>query len=156
VIEGLDHTYKCGDVMSYFLDRCGPRKILDVDMPCGENAKRLCGDGARTQNSFRKLAAAVGLRDEPDPEPEPEPEPDTEVEPETEPEVGPQDPYADSDSDSDGDDDDNEWSELEDGAILRGSDGFLYRVHRVRQRGRTVVVMERIGRARPSRQRRAN
>lgn len=71
---GLDHTYKCGDMMSYFLDRCGPRRILDVDMPCGEGAPRTCGDGEDTQNSFRKLAAAVGLRGSPQPEPEPEPE----------------------------------------------------------------------------------
>src|SRR5688572_20831161 len=59
---GLDHTYKCGDIMSYFLDRCGPRKIFDVEAPCGEDSARKCGDGKKTQNSYRKLALAVGLR----------------------------------------------------------------------------------------------
>jgi hypothetical protein len=77
---GLDHTYKCGDIMSYFLDRCGPRKILDVEAPCGEDSPRRCGDGKQTQNSYRKLAQAVGLRKgQPEPEPEPEPEPDDDV-----------------------------------------------------------------------------
>ena len=64
---GLDHTYKCGDVMSYFLDRCGPRRILDVEAPCGETRARRGANGQRTQNSYRQLAARVGLRDEPDP-----------------------------------------------------------------------------------------
>ncbi len=69
---GLDHTYKCGDVMSYFLDRCGPRRFLDVDAPCGEEGARECGDGEETQNSYRRVAAAVGLRSS-DPRPAPEP-----------------------------------------------------------------------------------
>ncbi len=73
---GLDHTFKCGDVMSYFLDRCGARKFLDVDAPCGETSARLCGDGSRSQNSYRAVAAAVGLRN-PDPkQPMPKPAPD--------------------------------------------------------------------------------
>jgi hypothetical protein len=73
---GLDHTYKCGDVMSYFLDRCGPRRFLDVEAPCGEDGPRTCGDGKRTQSSYRKVVAAVGLRGGAEPEPEPEPAPD--------------------------------------------------------------------------------
>jgi len=77
---GLDHTYKCGDVMSYFLDRCGTRRFMDVEAPCGEDGTRRCGDGEATQNSYRKVAAAVGLR-KPEPEPEPEPEPDSEPDP---------------------------------------------------------------------------
>ncbi len=72
---GLDHSHKCGDVMSYFLDRCGPRRILDVDAPCGEDRARECSNGDETQNSYRRIAAAVGLR-KPDARPEP-PEPDT-------------------------------------------------------------------------------
>jgi len=74
---GLDHTYKCGDIMSYFLDRCGKRRFMDTDAPCGEDGPRTCGDGKRTQNSYRKLGALVGFRedavvDEPEPDPEPE------------------------------------------------------------------------------------
>lgn len=73
---GLDHTYKCGDVMSYFLDRCGTRRIMDVEAPCGESRTRRCANGERTQNSYRKLGAMVGFRDERELEPEPELEPD--------------------------------------------------------------------------------
>jgi hypothetical protein len=69
---GLDHTYKCGDVMSYFLDRCGARRIMDVEAPCGESRTRRCANGDRTQNSYRRLGAMVGFRDELDPEPEPD------------------------------------------------------------------------------------
>jgi hypothetical protein len=69
---GLDHSYKCGDVMSYFLDRCGARRIMDVEAPCGESRSRRCANGERTQNSYRRLGAMVGFRDDPDPEPEPE------------------------------------------------------------------------------------
>ncbi|HEY5933885.1 MAG TPA: matrixin family metalloprotease [Kofleriaceae bacterium] len=68
---GLDHSFKCGDVMSYFLDRCGERRIMDVEAPCGESRSRRCANGERTQNSYRKLGAMVGFRTEPDPEPEP-------------------------------------------------------------------------------------
>lgn len=59
---GLDHSYKCGDTMSYFLDECGPRHFLDADAPCGEDGARACGDGASTQNSYQRLAKLVGLR----------------------------------------------------------------------------------------------
>ena len=68
---GLDHSYKCGDVMSYFLDRCGARRILDVEATCGESRSRRCANGERTQNSYRRLGAMVGFRDDPDLEPEP-------------------------------------------------------------------------------------
>jgi len=71
---GLDHSYKCGDIMSYFLDRCGTRKFLDVSAPCGEESARKCAGGERTQNSYRRLGALVGFRDRATaPEPEPEP-----------------------------------------------------------------------------------
>jgi len=104
---GLDHTYRCGDVMSYFLDRCGPRRFLDAEVPCGEGAPRTCGDGEDTQNSYRRVAAAVGLRkSQPEPEPELWPEPDPELEPELDPEAAaPEvtyDPWADQDADDPG------------------------------------------------------
>lgn len=156
---GLDHTYQCGDVMSYFLDRCGPRRLLDRDMPCGEEGRRTCGDGGRTQNSFRKLAAMVGLRDR---------------------EPAPQSPYDDDDRASgnrgdrgnqvsdlgdggdldddsgdaadggdsgDDDDDDDVLGTNNDSMVVRGRDGYLYRVTQVRSHGRISVVVERIGRA---------
>ena len=82
---GLDHTYKCGDVMSYFLDRCGARRILDVDAACGETRARRCGNGARTQNSYRRLGALVGFKNEAEPEPEPEREAEPEPEPDDDP-----------------------------------------------------------------------
>ncbi|MCX5742745.1 MAG: matrixin family metalloprotease [Proteobacteria bacterium] len=66
---GLDHTYYCGDIMSYFLDRCGARRFIDVDAPCGEDGERTCGSGAATQNSYQRLAALVGLRSQPAPAP---------------------------------------------------------------------------------------
>jgi hypothetical protein len=73
---GLDHTYKCGDVMSYFNDECGPQTFLDVDMPCGESEERTCATGDETQNSYRRLASLVGLkRAATAPEPMPEPMP---------------------------------------------------------------------------------
>ena len=60
---GLDHSFTCGDIMSYYGDECGARTFRDVDAPCGEEAARNCENGNATQNSFRQLAAAVGLRD---------------------------------------------------------------------------------------------
>jgi hypothetical protein len=101
---GLDHTYKCGDVMSYFLDRCGPRHFVDANVPCGEDHARTCGNGEGNQNSYRQVAAAVGLR-RPEADPQPEPEPDV-APPQSDPwdagdtadEPGaPADPYADED-----------------------------------------------------------
>jgi len=61
---GLEHEYRCGDVMSYFHDECGPERFLDVDAPCGEDAARACGTGDATQNSYRRLAMLVGLKAE--------------------------------------------------------------------------------------------
>jgi hypothetical protein len=55
--------------MSYFNDECGAQTFLDVDAPCGEEAGRACANGEATQNSYRMLAANVGLRaDEDEPE----------------------------------------------------------------------------------------
>ncbi|MFN0245618.1 MAG: hypothetical protein ACKV2T_01835 [Kofleriaceae bacterium] len=171
---GLDHTYKCGDIMSY-LEGCGPARILDLDMPCGEYGKRECGDGARTQNSFRKLAAAVGLRGgrDRDPEPDADVEPERDMDPDLDLDMNPKsdvdveadpdidvesepDPFADADddveptsepySDTDEAHDDSVTGdrELEDAVTVRGADGYLYRVSRVQKNGRTWIVVERI------------
>ncbi len=59
---GLDHSYTCGDVMSYFNDECGTQRFLDTEGPCGEGASRDCANGDETQNSFQRLAQNVGLR----------------------------------------------------------------------------------------------
>jgi len=75
-VLGLDHVYLCEDPMSY-LWGCGEKRFRDVDAPCGESEERLCGNGESTQNSYRILAANVGLRGADD-EPEPEPERDDE------------------------------------------------------------------------------
>ena len=96
---GLDHSFKCGDTMSYWLDRCGKRRFMDVDAPCGEDEERKCSAGGATQNSYRRLGALVGFRAGARPS-----EPD-EVEPEVEqdaPDRGspfePVDPYDDEDA----------------------------------------------------------
>jgi hypothetical protein len=60
---GLDHEYYCGDIMSYFLDRCGKRRFIDADARCGEGARRDCSNGEATQNSYRRLGELVGFRD---------------------------------------------------------------------------------------------
>ncbi len=60
---GLDHSYECGDIMSYFLDQCGTRRFVDADAPCGEDEPRRCAGGKRTQNSYRRLGELVGFRD---------------------------------------------------------------------------------------------
>jgi hypothetical protein len=49
---GLDHSYRCGDIMSYFGDRCGTQRFLDVAAPCGEDDARECGTGQSVQNSY--------------------------------------------------------------------------------------------------------
>jgi len=60
---GLDHEVYCGDIMSYYLDRCGARRFVDADAPCGEHSERSCGSGDETQNSYRRLGELVGFRD---------------------------------------------------------------------------------------------
>jgi len=101
---GLDHSFKCGDIMSYWLDRCGKRRFMDVDAPCGEDEARACADGKRTQNSYRRLGALVGFRETP-------PEPDVEVD-EPAPDAGWDDPPDEVDRrdlDVDRDDDVESW-----------------------------------------------
>jgi hypothetical protein len=71
---GLDHEYLCEDPMSY-LWGCGEKRFQDADAYCGEGDARSCGSGETTQNSYRRLAALVGLRDGGAPEVE-EPEDD--------------------------------------------------------------------------------
>lgn len=56
---GLDHAYDCAEVMSY-LPRCGLRRFVDRETPCGEHAPRLCVRGAATQNSHRYLLQLLG------------------------------------------------------------------------------------------------
>jgi hypothetical protein len=75
---GLDHEVYCGDIMSYYLDRCGVRHFVDADAPCGETSTRACGGGEQTQNSYRRLGELVGYRDataqpqRPQPQPQPQ------------------------------------------------------------------------------------
>ena len=61
---GLDHSHHCSDVMSY-LYGCGARTFTDADLSCGELAPRQCANGEASQNSYRHLADAVGLRGPP-------------------------------------------------------------------------------------------
>lgn len=65
---GLDHSTVCEDPMSYAWG-CGEKRWQDVDGACGEDEARFCGDGEPTQNSWRRLAATVGLRDDAAPAP---------------------------------------------------------------------------------------
>ena len=58
---GLDHAYECKDVMTY-LPRCGAKRFVDKDVPCGERKRRACEGGAATQNSYRELARVLGMR----------------------------------------------------------------------------------------------
>ncbi|MCA9680031.1 MAG: hypothetical protein KC464_33680, partial [Myxococcales bacterium] len=58
---GLDHEYLCEDPMSY-LWGCGEKRFQDQVAACGEEEERSCGNGEATQNSYRTLVAAVGLR----------------------------------------------------------------------------------------------
>jgi len=106
---GLDHEIYCGDIMSYYLDRCGARTFVDDNAYCGETRARRCGAGGRTQNSYRRLGELVGFRtgrqSEPEPEPqqtdpsgdEPQDDPWDTPAPQDDPETtaAPQDPYGD-------------------------------------------------------------
>lgn len=85
---GLDHSTACGDIMSYHLEACGPRRFLDVDAPCGEDDERRCGNGDETQSSYQRLGALVGFKFD-EPELDPDTELDDEYEPEPEPEYEP-------------------------------------------------------------------
>ena len=56
---GLDHARNCRDLMTY-VPRCGARRFLDQDIPCGEHKARPCEGGATTQNSYRHLLRLLG------------------------------------------------------------------------------------------------
>lgn len=60
-VYGLDHTYKCDDVMSYQRG-CGPKVFVDKAMACGEKDTRLCEDGLAEQNSGDRLLRLLGKR----------------------------------------------------------------------------------------------
>jgi hypothetical protein len=100
---GLDHVYLCEDPMSY-LWGCGAKRFRDQDAHCGESEPRYCGDGEETQNSWRHLAAAVGLRGE-----EPAPEPAEEDEEDEDDWNQPADLDADVDAPAVAIDGDEEW-----------------------------------------------
>lgn len=132
---GLDHTFKCGDVMSYYLDRCGARKFLDVTAPCGEFSARTCGTGEQTQNSYRMLASLVGLKNQPAPEPEPPAQ---------------DDPWTDDEQVTDDDepveDDEQSEDEPEEDPVQYVEDrrGNRYTMERVQGRdGRTYIILRR-------------
>ncbi len=133
---GLDHVFKCGDVMSYYGDRCGARKFLDVTAPCGEFSARACGTGEKTQNSYRMLASLVGLKNAPQPEPEPAPDE--------------QDPWTDDEDDQPAPDEedsseDEEEQEEQSEQYVEDRRGNRYTMERVQGRdGRTYIVLRRV------------
>jgi len=59
-VYGLDHSYRCRDLMSY-LSGCGKKRFVDSALPCGEHEKRECAAG-EPQNSYQRLLATVGPR----------------------------------------------------------------------------------------------
>lgn len=73
-VLGLDHTHHCEDLMSY-LHGCGEKRFVDESVACGEYGERRCSNGDRAQNSYRRLASLVGLRDEDAPVPAADPPP---------------------------------------------------------------------------------
>ncbi len=66
---GLDHSRTCDDIMSY--ESCGAKTFQNELGRCGEWGERPCADGSGAQNSWAKLAAAVGRRTNPVPGPRP-------------------------------------------------------------------------------------
>lgn len=137
---GLDHVFKCGDVMSYYGDRCGARKFLDVTAPCGEFSARACGTGEKTQNSYRMLASLVGLKNAPQPEPEPEPEPEDPWTHEGEDDTDAEQPAHDE-PEEESVDEEEEASEQ----IVEDRRGNRYTIERVQGRdGRTYIILRRI------------
>ena len=62
---GLDHSYKCRDLMTY-LKRCTSSRIfVDEDVRCGEYKPRLCKHGEPRQNTYRHLLRLLGQRPKP-------------------------------------------------------------------------------------------
>ncbi len=58
---GLDHGYRCGDLMTY-IGGCQKRRFVNANVRCGESRKRDCGNGAATQNSHSHLLSVLGPR----------------------------------------------------------------------------------------------
>ncbi len=150
---GLDHSFKCGDVMSYYLDRCGARKFLDVEAPCGEFSARLCGDGEKSQNSYRMIATLVGLKNaDPTPSTDDTEDDNDQTDPATDDDEQeqprrwrnrgrnpqPQEP-ADEEAEDDGETDSEAVQYVED---RRGN---RYTMKRMQGRnGRTYIVLQRV------------
>ena len=135
---GLDHTYKCGDVMSYFNDECGPQTFLDEDMPCGESEERACASGEDTQNSYRRLASLVGLKTSAT-APEPPDEEDVDVwdGPAFVPESYEDDPAPTEDTTEDDEVDESEDEQEEPPARARECEGHVRQDRRWSRRGRS-------------------
>jgi hypothetical protein len=55
----LDHALYCKDVMT-FLEGCGDKSFVDMDVPCGEVEQRACACGGATQNSYQTIAGIAG------------------------------------------------------------------------------------------------
>ena len=68
---GLDHAYNAADLMSYLppANAQATKVFVNEDMPCGEWAVRECqcasNNGKQTQNSYRRLADALGIEGRP-------------------------------------------------------------------------------------------
>lgn len=60
-VYGLDHTYRCGDVMTY-LQGCGKKRFVDAVVRCGELKRRDCDHGSPTQNSYDHMYEVLGPR----------------------------------------------------------------------------------------------
>jgi hypothetical protein len=58
-VYGLDHSFQCGDVMTY-KQGCGKKVFKDQLMPCGEDKQRDCRGAQPTQNSWGQLLAVLG------------------------------------------------------------------------------------------------
>ena len=61
-VYGLDHTYRCGDVMTY-LQGCGKKRFVDALVRCGESKRRDCDHGSPTQNSYDRMYKILGPRE---------------------------------------------------------------------------------------------
>ena len=57
-IYGLDHTFKCGDIMSYL--QCGKKSFLPETLACGEHETRDCVALRPGQNSAAHLLRLLG------------------------------------------------------------------------------------------------
>ena len=60
-VYGLDHSYRCGDIMTY-LQGCGKKRFVDAHVRCGEKRRRDCDHGSVTQNSHETLYRILGPR----------------------------------------------------------------------------------------------